>query len=457
MNTQQDARLELIDQLPEKVCVAFRSDDDGEIARALDAQTDEEQEKTRAVLRELAALPDRFPLTPDEQPRPTEDDSPDEELCVTDGLPQVPEMLFRVVGGAPLKPPLEWQEATHRAERLLPIGSALFPVWYATNRRLVEEGRFGEGFTGERDPDGRVHHGVARVFVPAVREPGSLGTFWLKRWLWTWQDDRVVLRRIQGRTEPEFWVELRGQLAELKAAEEGAPNSREHVLLFVHGFNVSFAAAMVRAAQLGFDLGFPLTACFSWPSFGRFWKYTGDEAACEPSVPALAAFIAELVNLAGPGRVHILTHSMGNRVVLRAVEQLAWQARTDRVAAQRKLGNLLLAAPDIDRDLFRLLAPSCLKVSALQTQLYVSHKDNAVALSRWLHSYHRAGFHPPLTILPGVSTIDVTHGDISGHSFYGDERRVLLDMSQVLHYDTRPGAPGRPLLPGGAGRYWSLV
>ena len=351
-------------------------------------------------------------------------------------------------------------DAAHRAEANLPEGSVLFPVWFATTRKPNQEGNSAKGFSGNREAAGQVHYGVARVFVPATHQPGSLGTGWLKRWLWTWQDDRLALRRIEGRSEPEFWADLSEQLADIGPGRVGEPGPGKQILLFVHGFNVTFTAAVVRAAQLGYDLAFPgVTACFSWPSRGNSWSYSADEAACEPSVPALTEFLRHLVELVGPGKVHVLCHSMGNRVVLRALQQLAADVRTQpssRGGAQNRQS--FIGGARTSTEICFACWPDCVQVTNRQTDLYVSRRDRAVSLSRWLHSYARAGFHPPVTIVPGMSTIDVTYGDLSGvgHSYYGDDRRVLLDMVQILHFDAVAGDARRPLQPAGGGTYWEL-
>jgi hypothetical protein len=73
MTAQEHARLDLIELLPDKVRAALRSGDEAGVAHALDALTENERERVRDVLRELAALPNRFPLKPDEHLGPAGD------------------------------------------------------------------------------------------------------------------------------------------------------------------------------------------------------------------------------------------------------------------------------------------------------------------------------------------------------------------------------------------------
>jgi esterase/lipase superfamily enzyme len=69
--------------------------------------------------------------------------------------------------------------------------------------------------------------------------------------------------------------------------------------LFIHGFNNSFEDAILRAAQIGYDLGIGQgIGLFSWPSQGVKTPkgYTTDEATAEASKYLLADFIEQFVH-----------------------------------------------------------------------------------------------------------------------------------------------------------------
>jgi esterase/lipase superfamily enzyme len=86
-----------------------------------------------------------------------------------------------------------------------------------------------------------------------------------------------------------------------------------------HGFNVSFRAASLCAAQIGADLGLDgVMAVFSWPSRGTVVDYAADEAPIEASEPPIAGFLIEFVERSGAQAVHIIAHSVENRVATSA-------------------------------------------------------------------------------------------------------------------------------------------
>src|SRR5258707_9782843 len=84
--------------------------------------------------------------------------------------------------------------------------------------------------------------------------------------------------------------------------------------------------------------------------------------------------------------------------------------------AQERTGTpfdqIILAAADVDADTFRNLCAAYARVSR-RTTLYVSSRDLAVEASRWLHTFPRAGLLPPIVVVPGIDTINVTNADLT--------------------------------------------
>lgn len=149
------------------------------------------------------------------------------------------------------------------------------------------------------------------------------------------------------------------------------------VLLFVHGFNTRFEEAVYRLAQISHDTRAPaLPLLFTWPSRGRVLAYTYDRESANYSRDALEAVLQSLSRDKAVGEVTILAHSMGNWVALEALRQMA--IRDGRV--HPKIRNVMLAAPDVDVDVFRR------QIAAIGDKrppftVFVSQDDRALALS----------------------------------------------------------------------------
>jgi esterase/lipase superfamily enzyme len=211
-----------------------------------------------------------------------------------------------------------------------------------------------------------------------------------------------------------------------------------HAVVFLHGYNVSFEEAALRTAQIGFDLKIqgPM-AFFSWPSRGSLSGYMADESAIEASEDCIAEYLLSFAQHVGAEKVHVIAHSMGNRGLLRAIQRILAAVQPQSPV---KFGHFILAAPDIDRDLFLKLAALYQRVSR-RTTLYVSPKDRALAASRWLRAgYTRVGLPPPVTVINGIDTVHVESIplDLLGHGYVAAAAEVLTDIFQIFTHDSPP-------------------
>jgi esterase/lipase superfamily enzyme len=308
----------------------------------------------------------------------------------------------------------------------------LYPVFFGTNRAPLDQAQPQSGFSAHRS--GTVIYGRCDVWIPTTHRFGETGTPWWRRWArLQFTDDNLRLDCTAVLTEADLWRQLQ---AEMARADRGAP----HGLVFLHGYNVSFEDAAIRAAQMGFDLKVSgATAFFSWPSQGTLAGYPADAAAIEASEDAMTRFLADFARHSGAVVVHLVAHSMGNRGLLRALQRLAADAE---LRAGVKFGQIFLAAPDVDRDLFLSLARLYPQFSD-RTTLYASNGDNAVAMSAWLHAGPRAGYFPPVTVAQGVDRLDTVTVpdfdlDLLGHSYFAQAEALLHDMFDLIRHGTPP-------------------
>ena len=226
------------------------------------------------------------------------------------------------------------------------------------------------------------------------------------------------------------------EIAEVTNAAKAALGESS-ALVFLHGFNVSFEDAAIRAAQIGFDLKVQgATAFLSWPSCGKLAKYAADEASIEASEPFITNFLIDFAANCGADRIHLIAHSMGNRGLLRGLQRIAARAE-DKV--KLKFEQIFLAAPDVDRDVFiemsNLFARHCTRAT-----LYASSHDLPVFLSQMFHSAPRAGYVPPYTVVRGIDTVEVPNFnvDLLGHSYFAQADALLHDMFDLMQRDADP-------------------
>lgn len=106
------------------------------------------------------------------------------------------------------------------------------------------------------------------------------------------------------------------------------------------------------------------------------------------------------------------------------------------------LGELIMAAPDVDRNVFEDLAPKARKLTTGAT-VYASSVDRALVASRvFAGEVPRAGevFEGSPVIVPGIDTIDATAigSELLNHGLYAQSRSILNDINALLRTGTRP-------------------
>ena len=121
-------------------------------------------------------------------------------------------------------------------------------------------------------------------------------------------------------------------------------------MIFIHGYNTSFDSAVYRATQIAHDSGYPGTpVLFSWASGGSTTDYVYDRESASVARDQLEATL-RLLAQSGARRIDIVAHSMGTWVTMEALRQLAITGDRD---LDGKLGDVVLASPDIDVDVFK--------------------------------------------------------------------------------------------------------
>ena len=311
-------------------------------------------------------------------------------------------------------------------ERSAADDGVVYPVWFGTNRK-PQDG----GFTGERHNE--ITRGRVEVYVPESHRFGETGSsFWQRLRRFDLRDDHLRIQQITSQEHDACYAEIQQAI---QAARESGESAQ--ALFFLHGFNVTFEEAAIRAAQMGCDLKVPgATAFFSWPSRGSVRSYPADEASIEASERAITEFLIEFAAQCQAAKIHVIAHSMGNRGLLRALQRIAAKAET---RGKVKFGQIFLAAPDVDRDLFLDLAQLYPDHSE-RTTLYSSDGDLPVHLSSKFHAAPRAGYFTPYTVAPDVDTIAVPDFDLDllGHSYFAQAEALLHDIFDLMRHNEAP-------------------
>jgi len=258
-----------------------------------------------------------------------------------------------------------------------------------------------------------------------------------------------------------------------------ARSQSKELMLYVHGFNETFATAAYTAAELCHFLGRePVCAFFTWPasSQGDFLtSYTSTTESAQYAENHLRKMIRLLATTPGVERVQLLAHSRGSAVLMNTLNALM----TEAIAAGKepsdalRIDNIVLFSPDLDVELaFQDITadisdPSMFSVWPSgrlprtirgRLTIYSSPQDRALLVSRFLfRSRSRVGSLRAEDVpedlqryLEPFDKMDIIvyegeRTDAFGHSYFSTNPRVSSDVIQLLRYGKNPGEPGREL------------
>ena len=262
---------------------------------------------------------------------------------------------------------------------------------------------------------------------------------------------------------------IRSETIELSGLQETSVNrliddliiqalgQNKNIVVYLHGYNVGFGKSCRQAAMFQRSLGLnDRLLLFSWPADGNFLKYTWDEADLVWSVSYLSKVVKSIARRIGRAKIDVVAHSLGARGAVHALSQL--------VHSEKKMplvNELLLLAPDIDRDTFKHELPALHRI-AKRITVYVSENDKALKLSNDVHGHPRLGEAGEfLSIYKRMETIDISllgMRRFSGHLYHLFSPEVNKDLSRLLRLgwpaSRRPGLQfaeqnGRP--------YWRML
>lgn len=240
-----------------------------------------------------------------------------------------------------------------------------------------------------------------------------------------------------------------GFVAGVNADIDQAADKSGNVLVFVHGYNSSYAGSVFRAAQIStdFDLDMPVTL-FSWPSAARVSRYSYDRDSALFARSGLADTLALLARTQAR-KITVLAHSMGSFIAVEAIKRLTMAGDAKTLSA---ISDVVLAQPDIDIDVFRRQMDD-IDLKNQSIVVLASQKDRALKLSSVLTGGHpRVGAGDNIESLRklGVLVLDISDletRDFLNHDAYAASPALLsMVRSGTLSERIISGAPGQDLL-----------
>ena len=252
-----------------------------------------------------------------------------------------------------------------------------YRFFYVTNRRLrADDGPLEERFGNKRE---RV---LKFGFFDTEIAP-TLGLGMIINPTDWFQNEEIQLKQVQSLDQSEFITQMRQQV-------QASP--LRSILINVNGFRERFPSALRKTAFLShvLDINSPVLV-FDWPGdqgstprgYRRAQRIAGESGA------ELAQTLGLIIRQVQPDRLWLVANSMGGEVVVHAFSILYQEA--DLADAEVEIEDVVLTAPDVDREEFNNQFKQEIAALARNLTVYVSSNDRALLISRVINRGRRLG------------------------------------------------------------------
>lgn len=219
---------------------------------------------------------------------------------------------------------------------------------------------------------------------------------------------------------------------------ESIKKTQRTPLVFVHGFNVHYEEALLRSAQIAYDLKYQgPVILFTWPAgsgdgvfddvlFGK--TYQNNLVNAKASIEVFKNLLLEFQR--NKIKVNLIAHSMGHQVVLPALQQIG-KSNLNKSSEKYVVNELILNAPDFSSKKFTKISKEIKKTNK-RTTIYCSYNDKAIIASQAYNQNSRLG---GCSFLKNIDNINVSLVDDQtlglGHGYYSS-RPILSDIFQTI-------------------------
>lgn len=235
-------------------------------------------------------------------------------------------------------------------------------------------------------------------------------------------------------------------------------NAGQQVVIFVHGYNNSFADSIRRGATIQEDIApEAIVISYTWPSDGELLSYGYDESSTDTAEQNFKLFMDTLTGAVDAGKINVIAHSMGSRLLTKYLAGLPERGITP---GQTKFNEIIFAAADISMEFFQQKEETPFDPNAPLSSysnritVYSSEHDRPLGLSEKLHLDQRLGLadQSEMYLEPDITAVDASLIDparwyqrfsfATRHSYVFDKAAGVRDLARLLNGEdpaTRPG------------------
>ena len=208
-------------------------------------------------------------------------------------------------------------------------------------------------------------------------------------------------------------------------------NNTDEAVVFIHGYNNTFAEGLYRFAQISHDLNITGNKYhYSWASGGDPRTYIYDRDSVLFARDGLEQMLTDIAQ-SSPNGFFLVAHSVGAALAMETLRQLSISGNKQ---ISSKLKGVILISPDIDVNVFALQMRR-IKPTPQPFLIFASKRDLALRFSSFITgSQQRLGMvsNPKTLKNLDVDLIDISafsDGDNFGHSVVATSPTLLAMLA----------------------------
>lgn len=304
-------------------------------------------------------------------------------------------------------------------------------LFFGTNRNRSNSSKLNEYFGDNIES---LKYGICNVSIPRGHVQGKIEKPWgiFRFRLPENPDKHIVIDLIEDYNQTEF-LDMFNKAVDI--------NPNKDALIFIHGYNNSFAEGAKKAAQLIYDIPFyGLASYFSWASAGKLDQYDRDKENVITSTKHFSEFVEKILLNTKIEKLHLVAHSLGNTLLSFTLKDLS--NNRNLVNNLDTIQQIVMGAADLGQALFEANYLQVIKQMGLRRTLYSSENDISLKLSHLekkdLLRLGEAGNN--LFVADGIDTIDATNvkSDLLGHNYIFDTKELLADLFLLINNNSDP-------------------
>ena len=200
-----------------------------------------------------------------------------------------------------------------------------------------------------------ISYGKCMVSIPNGHQPGELESASIfKLEFHEDPNKQIVILNVTKKDKKAYFAEI---------AKKVGHSKHMSALIYISSYSLSIEDAARRSAQMAYDLKFDgVPVLYGWPSQVNKMGNIADENTIDSTQSRMETFLNDFASKTAAKNIYLIAHDMDSRSLINTLNSLTRK----NPKYKNRFKTIILAAPDIDADIFKDQIAPALKIAAAQ-------------------------------------------------------------------------------------------